>query len=88
MLELLAILGSFAAIPACFFLGRWIVSLFPAAVLDVTEPFHVGPSEPCWTEAIVSDGRYSYARGQCVNDVLIELDGRARRGEWPFIPIG
>ena len=85
MLELLAILACFAALPACFLLARWFERFLPAPP-DLNEPFYLGPSEPCWTEEIVSDGRYTYARRECVNDVLMELDARARRGDPPFVP--
>ena len=83
MLELLAILAGLAAFPAFFLLAWWIGRFLPDPP-HLNEPFYVGPSEPCWTEEIVSDGRYTYARQECVNDLLMELDARARRGEPPF----
>ncbi|MEA3041227.1 MAG: hypothetical protein QOC65_716 [Sphingomonadales bacterium] len=39
-------------------------------------------AEPCWTEEIASDGRYSYSRGQCFNAELMDLEARARLGEF------
>jgi hypothetical protein len=39
-------------------------------------------SEPCWTEEIVSDGRYSCGRGQCFNAELKDLEARVRLGEF------
>jgi hypothetical protein len=87
VLELLAIFGSFAAFPACFVLARWLERFLPAPP-KLNEPFYVGGIEPCWTEAIVSDGRFNYARRECINDVLMELDARAQRGDPPFIPMG
>ena len=78
---------------ALFLVG--VPAAFAAAWLGLTmagrgasEPFRdsidTGPFEPCWTEAIESDGRYRYSRGQCVNDLLMELDARARRGDFPL----
>jgi hypothetical protein len=46
----------------------------------------IGPPEPCWTDEIARDGRYSYSRGQCVKDQLIDMDRRAARGEFPVRP--
>ena len=42
----------------------------------------IEPQEPCWTEEIGSDGRYSYSRGQCFNAELKDLEARARLGEF------
>jgi hypothetical protein len=47
------------------------------------QPLDTGPAEPCWTEEIKRDGRYLYARSQCVHDNLMELDARAARGDFP-----
>ena len=47
-----------------------------------------GPGAPCWTEEIGRDDRYVYARSECVDDALMELDDRARRGAFPFEPGG
>ncbi len=41
-----------------------------------------GPEEPCWTEEIASDGRYSYGRSGCHSEQLKEMEARARRGEF------
>jgi hypothetical protein len=49
-------------------------------------PDQVAPVEPCWVEAIADDGRYSYGRSHCVNDELMDMDARARRGDHPFQP--
>jgi hypothetical protein len=38
------------------------------------------PLEPCWTEEIGHDGRYSYGRACCVDDDLMDVDARAARG--------
>ena len=42
--------------------------------------------EPCWTEEIGRDGRNVYARAQCPSDLLMELDARAERWDYP-VPI-
>lgn len=47
-----------------------------------SKPMRSLPREPCWTEAIASDGRYLYGRAQCVNDELIDID---KRWEWDFL---
>ena len=47
-------------------------------------PLDSGPAKPCWTEAIESDGRFGYAREGCVHDLLMELDARARRDDYPI----
>jgi hypothetical protein len=56
----------------------------PAPRLPARAPLDTGPAEPCWTEAIGSDGRYSYARAHCPNDLLMEMDARAARGDFPI----
>ena len=43
----------------------------------------VAPHEPGWTETIASDARHSYGRSHCVNDALMEMDARARGGDFP-----
>ena len=35
------------------------------------------PAEPCWTEDLESDGATVYARAECVNEALMEMDARA-----------
>lgn len=40
--------------------------------------------EPCWTELLGQEGCRTFARGQCVDDVLMEMDARAARGEFPI----
>jgi hypothetical protein len=53
---------------------------FPGADAAAT---HAGgpPDEPCWTEEVAHDGRYSYGRGQCHNAELSEIEARIRMGE-------
>ncbi len=46
-----------------------------------------GPADPCWTEEIGREGELRYCRGQCVDDLLMETDARAARGEFP-VPRG
>lgn len=43
-----------------------------------------GPQEPCWTEEIGRDGGFIYARSQCPDDLLMELDERAGRNDFPI----
>ena len=54
---------------------------FDVNELAVTRPLE-GPDEPCWTQELGSDGRYRYGRHGCVNDELMEMERRARRGEF------
>ena len=74
---LLLAIGSGAAVAAAL----WFVRRF-----DVREMSAVRrdpkAAEPCWTEEIASDGRYSYGRGQCFNAELKDLEARARLGEF------
>ncbi len=35
-----------------------------------------GSHEPCWTEQVKSDGRYSYGRYGCFHEELREADAR------------
>ena len=37
-----------------------------------------GWNEPCWTEQVASDGRFSYGRYGCFHEELKEADARAR----------
>ena len=58
-----------------------------ALIAGKPRPFlDTGPAQACWTEEIGRDGVYAFARAQCPNDALMELDARARRGDFP-IPI-
>ena len=41
-------------------------------------------TEPCWTEQLGADDRLTYARSQCVDDVLMEMDAKAARGDFPI----
>jgi len=38
--------------------------------------------EPCWTEQISTDGRFSYGRQGCYHADLAEMEARARTGEF------
>ena len=42
------------------------------------------PDEPCWTETIASGSRHSHGRSHCLNDELMEMDARARSGDFPI----
>jgi hypothetical protein len=50
------------------------------------DPIDTGPSQPCWTETIRREGGLILGRGECVNDMLMEMDKRASRRDFP-IPI-
>ncbi len=80
---MLTILLSIAGVAAGFLLVA-LVGRPVSAWLRHKEPLDTGPAEPCWTEAIASDGRYRYARSQCVHDPLMELDARAARNDFPI----
>jgi hypothetical protein len=41
-------------------------------------------AEPCWQETIGREGDRVHARSQCVDDVLMEMDARAARGDFPI----
>ena len=47
-------------------------------------PIDTGPYTPCWTETIRSEGGLILGRAECVNDVLMEMDARAARGDFPI----
>ena len=86
-MELLWILLAFAVFPLSVLGGRLLLRPFPdenelARIIDS------GPGAPCWTEEIGRDEHYVYARSECVDDALMELDDRARRGAFPFDPGG
>ena len=94
MLELISILIGIAAFAGTL---RLCISLFGqmpadpelrALIAGAARQFHdTGPgAEPCWSEEIARDGRFTYARAQCPNDLLMELDARAHRRDFP-IPI-
>jgi hypothetical protein len=53
-------------------------------VIPGRQPLDTGPAEPCWTEEIRRDGALSLARGECVKSMLMELDKRAARGDFPI----
>jgi len=62
-----------------------------ALVVEVRARFRGGsqalravPAEPCWTEELGGNGRFRFQRAQCVDDVLMERDVRAARGEFPI----
>jgi hypothetical protein len=48
------------------------------------KPDRAAPDESGWTETIASDDRHSYGRSHCVNDALMEMDARARSGDFPL----
>ena len=78
---LLVALGAFAPLPL---LAREFFRLAPEPRFDWRGPVDTGPAEPCWTEEIAADGRYSYARSHCPHDLLMEMDDRARRDDYPI----
>lgn len=81
LLVLLAALGVFAHL---ILLAREFCRLTPEPRFDWRGPVDTGPEAPCWTEEIVSDGRFHYSRGHCPHDLLRELDARADRGDYPI----
>ena len=83
MVELVPLLIFLAALLVCWLLARRIMRI-PPPVFDRPAPLDTGPVGPCWTEEIPSDDRFRYARSQCVNDPLIELDARAQRRDFPI----
>jgi hypothetical protein len=82
-MELLWILLAFAAFPLSILGGRLLVRAFPDDS-ELPRIIDTGPGEPCWTEEIGRDERFVYTRSECVDDALMELDDRARRGAFPF----
>jgi hypothetical protein len=62
----------------------WSMIEMPPPEFEWRVPLDTGPAEPCWTETIASDGRFAYAREGCVHDLLMELDARANRGDYPI----
>ena len=83
MLELLAILVLLAP-GAVLHLAAVVLASGPSPVLAWRAPLDTGPAAPCWTEAMPSDGRFRYARSECVHDMLMELDALAAVGEFPI----
>ena len=83
MATLLALLMSLAILPACVVMVRAIMRL-PPPTFDGRYPIDSGPGEPCWTEGIPSDDRFRYGRSHCVHDLLMEMDARADRGDFPI----
>ena len=55
-------------------------------IIPGRQPLDTGPAAPCWTEEIRRDGALSLGRGEFVSDMLMELDKRAARGDFP-IPV-
>ena len=56
-------------------------------IVPVGTNHHIrAPLEPCWTEEIGHDGRYSYGRACCFDKDLMDVDSRAARGvyQMPF----
>ena len=81
VIELLAILAGTAFLPVG--LGLMWLKLRPAPGWTGRQPLGTGPAEPCWTEEIGGDGRLRYARAHRPHDLLLELDSRAARGDFP-----
>jgi hypothetical protein len=81
MAELLAILAGVAVFPLG--LGLIWMRLGPAPAGPSRRTLDTGPAEPCWTEEIGREGALSLGRGECVHDMLMELDERAARGDFP-----
>ena len=86
MRDLWLIVLSLIACPAWFLLARSVIRAVPPEPLW-RAPFDTGPNEPCWTEEISRHGGLVYARSQCVNDALMEMDARTGRGDFP-VPSG
>lgn len=52
-------------------------------VRQLSTTYGGGPAEePCWTEQISTDGRFSYGRCGCYHANLADMESRARRGEF------
>ena len=81
MLELLAILAGVAFIPLG--LGLMWRNVGPAPDRSDRRQLDTGPAEPCWTEEIGRDERLVLARAHCPHDLLMELDARAARWDFP-----
>ena len=78
-LELGSVFGMLILGAAGFFAGIWLAaaaSRLGGVWRSDTESTNSAWHDPCWTEEIESDQRYRYARGQCVNEELIELEAR------------
>jgi hypothetical protein len=78
-LELGFVFGSLALVAGGIFAGIWLAAA--ASRLGGfwrADPEHSAtpPHRPCWTEEIESDRRYRYARAECVNEELVELEAR------------
>jgi hypothetical protein len=80
--DVLTILFAFAGAAAAALIIARFSRADPAELLG-RRPLDTGPGEPCWTEEIGREGALSLGRGQCVDDMLMELDRRAARGEFP-----
>ncbi len=74
MADFLAMLAGMLIMTVPVMLARW---------LDPVGADRPGREEPCWTEEIGGDGRFSYGRGRCFREDLRELDARARNGDFP-----
>jgi hypothetical protein len=73
-------------IAAGFAFGIWLASWPGSWRRSLREPpdgIRSIPQEPCWTEAIARDGWRSFERSECVDDVLMRMDARAARGDFP-----
>lgn len=85
MLELLAIVVGVAFFPVG--LGLMWLGRGPAPERDTTQPLDTGPAEPCWSEEIGRNGPFRLARAHCPHDLLMELDARAARGDFPLMEL-
>jgi hypothetical protein len=65
------------ALPFLLWLWRRRGVKWPTVTYDSS-----GRDEPCWTEEVSSDGRYSYGRYGCYHGELKEMEVRARLGEF------
>jgi hypothetical protein len=82
--DLLTIVFSVAGVAAAALLALAWARRADAAELLGRRPLDTGPDEPGWTETIASDGRHVYGRAQSADAVLIALDARAARDDFPI----
>lgn len=82
MIELFLIVLSVAFFPVGLGLMWCIVRPAPGWP-DAIQPLDTGPVEPCWSEEIGRAGPYRLGRAHCPHALLMELDARAARGDFP-----
>jgi hypothetical protein len=83
VIELILIIAGIAVFPVG--LGFLWLSIGPAPRPAIgRQPIDTGPAEPCWSEEIGGDGRYRLARRHCPHALLMEMDARAARGDFPI----